>query len=86
MKKKENIEMANAGLHNLYVQWAMQHLQIIEKCLELLDRGNINWLETYRSLTDARTKLIKTDPAYQEAAWRLLAGQEPSDDTPEVLK
>lgn len=73
------------GLHDLYVTWAMQHLIVIQECLEQMERSNFNWMTVNLAIYNARTHLLQTDAAYQEAAWRILAGQEPLGETVEPV-
>lgn len=79
----------NPSLHYLYVTWAMQHLNALRVAIKKLSHssGNSNWDGPVSALIEERAKLLKNDTAYQEAAWRILAGHivkdRPLDDLPE---
>lgn len=77
----------NPALHYLYVTTAMEHLVALRSAIKKLSRANFNWHGPTDALITERAKLLKENAAYQEAAWRILAGQivksRPLDDTPE---
>jgi hypothetical protein len=81
MSKVEAYQERNtARLDRAAVIRAMQHLQEIKKTIRNLNRINKNRTDliqsgTIKTLKSERNYLISGFTAYQEAAWRLLAGQ-----------
>jgi hypothetical protein len=73
MKKsqfKRDERKTNPSLHLLYVEWALQHLTMIERCLDDLNSfSNLNMMDVAFALVKARDKLIKENAAYADA-WK----------------
>ena len=58
----------NAGLHLLYVKWAVRHLALIDECIKKLgDQSNINLYDMISAMVIERDKLITTNEAYRDA-------------------
>lgn len=71
----EDYRVSNPKLHELYVRWGMHHLKAFEECIEKLKGfSDGNLLGALQALCQQRRKLIDTQAAYQEAAWKLYAG------------
>lgn len=70
----------NPGLHALYTAWAMHHLMVFKRTIKQFERfSNSNVSDIIIALYAERKKLLDTNTAYQEAAWRMLAGYSPSE-------
>ncbi len=80
---QRDLSTTNPGLHNLYVGWAMMHLDTINDTIEELDNySNTSLFGVTNAMRAERAKLIKGDAAYRDAAARLMAGDPiPDEDT-----
>lgn len=74
MKFIERDVRDNKGLHKLYTIYAQEELQIIEEfILRLNELSRINPSMLAGIVFEYKANLIKSDTAYQEAAWRWSA-------------
>lgn len=77
LRKVTKIQKAkdNSATYKLHVVWAMQELAVINKAIyDLNSFSRVNPTLVAHKLTEERKHLVTTQPAYQEAAWRMLAG------------
>jgi hypothetical protein len=74
---RRDFSQSNPRLHRLYVTYAQEDLRDFAEFIERLgDRSRVNCSIMAGLIHEERAKLIRSDAAYQEAAWRLLAGAE----------
>ena len=65
----------NINLHELYVEWAIEHLVIINKFIEDINEfSNINLMDIQITIWHERAKLIEQNPVYRDAAAFIMAG------------
>lgn len=76
--QKSDFSASNPGLHSLYVNWAMEHLEVINRFMEELDGfSNLNLLDLQSTLRQKRGDLLLHNAAYRDAMIRILAGLGP---------
>ena len=83
---KSDFSQSNPRLHALYVNWAMQHLLVINEFIDQLDDfSNLYMLDTAVAVRAERAKLIDNNAAYRDAAARLMAGHEPVNNEDVIM-
>lgn len=70
----KDVSKENPKLHQLYVRYAQEELLIYQELLDRLrELSRVNPSIMAGLISQERSKLIKSDAAYKEAAWRVLA-------------
>lgn len=75
---RKDFSAVNPRYHRLLVTYAQEDLRDFQQCIDLLtsEHSRVNRSIMAGLIHEERARLIRSDAAYQEAAWRVLAEDE----------